>query len=215
MKLWWVVFGVTVAAQAPAVAAPPVRPLNAFGVDLNSSSCISWVVYEPNSSPLLLQANSGGAMPAKDQPLLGAAPTVALDDGTVLPLDPEGLLVPSALRGRYVVQWNSPLTVAEADGAIPVKLRDAPLTLDLRDAAGAKQALVRLRVPSGQAAIKLRLRPAIGNAPVRLEIAPVGQEGLARAGGKPFRLGLEPEAAEVEVVPVEGAVTVRVVDSDR
>ena len=148
----------------------------------------------------------GPAVPAKRR-------LVTLDDGTKLPLDPAGLLVTQTLKGRFIVDWNSPLTVAESGGPIPIKLRNVPLTLNLRDIGGGKQGVVRLRAPAGEAAVELRLRPATGKTPVRLEITPVraDQEGEAKAGDKPLRLRLRSDAAEIEVVPVEGTVAVRVV----
>jgi RNA polymerase sigma factor (sigma-70 family) len=148
-------------------------------------------------------------------PAAPAERVVTLDDGTKHPLDPEGLLVTKTLKGRFIVAWNSPLTVAEADGPIPVKLRDIPLTLDLRDFGGSKQAVVRLRALAGEAAVKLRLRRAAGKTTVQLEITPVTttQEAEAKAGGKPLRLKLRHDAPEIEVVPVEGSISVRVAAS--
>ena len=85
----------------------------------------------------------GPAVPAKRR-------LVTLDDGTKLPLDPAGLLVTQTLKGRFIVDWNSPLTVAESGGPIPIKLRNVPLTLNLRDIGGGKQGVVRLRGRRGR-----------------------------------------------------------------
>jgi len=141
--------------------------------------------------------------------------SVTLDDGTRLPLDPTGLLVPKQLGGRFVVGWDGPLTVAEADGPIRVRLRDTPLTLDLRTFAGEKQAVVRVRAVGGEARVELRLRRATGKYPVRLEFQPMqgDRDAEVRGGGKAARLSLKPIASEIEVEAIEGAVTTRVIQT--
>jgi hypothetical protein len=141
--------------------------------------------------------------------------SVTLDDGKRLPLDPEGLLVPKQLGGRFVVGWDGPLTVAEADGPIRVRLCDTPLTLDLRTFAGERQAVVRVRAVGGEARVELRLRRATGKYPVRLEFQPVqgDRDAEVRAGDKAARLSLRPIASEIEVEAIEGAVTTGVIQS--
>ena len=141
--------------------------------------------------------------------------SVALDDGTRLPLDPTGLLITKDLGSRFVVGWDGPLTVAEADGPIRVRLRDIPLTLDLRTFAGGKQAVVRVRAVGGEARVELRLRRAAGKYPVRLEFQPVQADRHAevRVGGKAARLSLRPIASEIEVEAIKGAVTIRVIQT--
>jgi hypothetical protein len=141
--------------------------------------------------------------------------SVTLDDGTRLPLDSEGLLVPRQLGGRFIVGWDGPLTVAEADGPIRVRLRDTPLTLDLRTIAGQRQAVVRVRAVGGEARVELRLRGDAGKHPVRLEFQPVqaDRDAEVRAGGKAVRLGLRPTASEIEVEAIKGAVTTRVIQT--
>jgi hypothetical protein len=149
------------------------------------------------------------------QPAQGVPRSVTLDDGTRLPLDPEGLLVPKQLGGRFVVGWDGPLTVAEADGPIRVRLRDTPLTLDLRTFAGERQAVVRVRAIGGDARVELRLRRAAGKYPVRLEFHPVqaDRDAEVRVGGKAVRLALRPSASEIEVEAVKAAVTTRVIQT--
>jgi hypothetical protein len=73
--------------------------------------------------------------------------------------------------------------------------------------------VVRLCAVDGEALVELRLRRATGKHPVRLEVRPVltDRDTEVRAGGKAVKLALSPKASEVEVEPVEGAVTVRVV----
>ncbi len=143
------------------------------------------------------------------------ARSVTLDDGTRLPLDPEGLLVPKQLGGRFVVGWDGPLTVAEADGPIRVRLCATPLTLDLRTFAGERPAVVRVRAVGGAAPVELRLRRAAGKHPVRLEFQPMrgDRDREVRAGGKAVRLSLRPIASEIEVEAIEGAVTTRVIQT--
>jgi hypothetical protein len=147
--------------------------------------------------------------------LVTGPPSVTLDDGTRLPLDPTGLLRTKDLGSRFVVGWDGPLTVAEADGAIRVRLCDTPLTLDLRTFAGEKQAVVRVRAVGGEARVELRLRRAAGKYPVRLEFHPVQADCDAevRVGGKAARLSLRPIASEIEVEAIKGAVTIRVIQT--
>jgi|GEM_PF-4133268 len=142
------------------------------------------------------------------------ARSVTLDDGSKLLLDAEGLLVPKQLGDRFVVGWHGPLTVAESEGPIRVRLRETPLKLDLRTGDGHRQAVVELRAVGGEARVELRLRRAPGKNPVRLEIRTVPEERDAdvRVGGKAARLALWPRASDIEVEAVEGAVTARVVD---
>jgi RNA polymerase sigma factor (sigma-70 family) len=147
------------------------------------------------------------------EPAPAAPRSVTLDDGARMPLDPTGLLITKELRGRFVVGWDGPLTVAEADGPIGVRLRDTPLTLDLRTFAGERQAVVRVRAVGGDAPAELRLRRAGGKYPVRLEFQPVeaDHEADVLVGGKAVRLALRPSASEIEVEAVKGAVTTRVI----
>ena len=151
----------------------------------------------------------------RPDPLVSCPRSVTLDDGTRLPLDSEGLLVPRQLGGRFIVGWDGPLTVAEADGPIRVRLRDTPLTLDLRTIAGQRQAVVRVRAVGGEARVELRLRRAAGKYPVRLEFQPVhgDRDAEVRVGGKAARLSLRPIASEIEVEAIEGAVTTGVIQS--
>ena len=138
--------------------------------------------------------------------------SVTLDDGERLPLDSQGLFVPKQLGSRFVVGWDGPLTLAEG-GPIRARLRDTALTLDLRTGEGRRQAVVRLRAVGGEALVEIRLRRAAGKYPVRLEIQPVPQDRDAevQVGGKSVRLALRPSASEVEVEPVLGAVTAKVI----
>jgi RNA polymerase sigma factor (sigma-70 family) len=139
--------------------------------------------------------------------------SVTLNDGTRMPLDPTGLLITRDLRGRFVVGWDGPLTVAEMDGPIRVRLRDTPLTLDLRTFAGDTQAVVRVRAVGGDAPVELRLRRSGGRYPVRLEFQPVqaDHETEVLQGGKAVRLALRPSASEIEVEAVKGGVTTQVI----
>ena len=157
---------------------------------------------------VLLAGDGVAGQPAPEVPR-----SVTLDDGTRMPLDPTGLLVPKQLGDRFVVMWDGPLTVAEADGPIRVRLGDTPLTLNLCTFAGERQAVVRVRAIGGDARVELRLRPATGKCPVRLEFQPVqaDRDAEVRVGGKAVRLALRPSASEIEVEPVEGAVTTRVI----
>jgi hypothetical protein len=147
------------------------------------------------------------------QPTSAIPRSVTLDDGERLPLDSEGLLVPKQLAGRSIVKWDGPLTVAETAGPIRVRLLDTPLTLDLRTVEGSKQAVVRLRAVGGEACVEVRLRRAAGKYPVRLEIQAVraDRDVDVREGGKPVRLDLRPSASEIEIEPVTGAVSARVI----
>jgi hypothetical protein len=153
------------------------------------------------------QGNGGG----------GVSRTVTLNDGTRMPLDPTGLLITKELRGRFVVGWDGPLTVAESDGPIGVRLRDKPLTLDLRTVAGERQAVVRVRAVGRDALVELRLRRTTGKYPVRLELQPAqsNRDAEVEAGDKAVKLALwlSASASEIEVEAIKGAVATRVIQA--
>jgi RNA polymerase sigma factor (sigma-70 family) len=134
--------------------------------------------------------------------------SVILDDGSQMPLDPTGLLLVRQLHGRFVVGWDGPVTVAEADGPFRIRLCDTPLTLDLRNFAGERLAVVRVRAIGGDAPVELRLRRTAGKYAIGLEIQPVQEErdAVVKAGGKAVRFPLRPSASEVEVEAIEGSL---------
>jgi RNA polymerase sigma factor (sigma-70 family) len=167
----------------------------------------------PNNHLLTLQRATKDK--EKDEEKRTVPRSVLLDDGERRFLDPEGLLITKELGSRYIVGWDGPLTLAESNGPIRVRLADAALTLDLRNFDGGRQAVVRLRAVGGEARVELRLRRTTGKYPVRLEIQPAQEEREVdvRVGSKAVRLALRPSASEVEVEALKGAVSARVMHS--